>query len=146
MDKKFKRLPFKCILSMFCVMKSVVCQRGWDLGTCGCCAVLIDGEPRLSCLCLAGQLKVKQSQRLKDTDEAHLAPIQTCFATHGGSQYGFCTGFLMSAEALLNENQNCRDEIAGDRRKSLSMCWLSTNCRFNKAAAKSARRCARSNS
>ena len=28
-------------------------KRGCDMGTCGCCSVLINGEPRLSCLTLA---------------------------------------------------------------------------------------------
>ena len=100
-------------------------KRGCDLGTCGCCAVLIDGEPRLSCLCLAGQVEGQASTTVEGpTDGAHLAPIQTCFATHGGSQCGFCTpGFLMSAEALLNENQNpTRDEIACAIEGNLCRC------------------------
>ena len=28
-------------------------KRGCDMGTCGCCSVLIDGEPKLSCMTLA---------------------------------------------------------------------------------------------
>ena len=90
-------------------------KRGCDLGTCGCCTVLIDGEPRLSCLCLAGQVEGQEITTVEGlADGAYLAPIQTCFATHGGSQCGFCTpGFLMSAEALLAENQTpTREEIA----------------------------------
>ena len=35
-------------------------KRGCDMGTCGCCAVLIDGEPRLSCLCLAKEAQGTQ--------------------------------------------------------------------------------------
>ena len=32
-------------------------KRGCDLGTCGCCTVMIDGVPKLSCLTLAGQVQ-----------------------------------------------------------------------------------------
>jgi aerobic-type carbon monoxide dehydrogenase small subunit (CoxS/CutS family) len=90
-------------------------KRGCDLGTCGCCTVLVNGEPRLSCLCLAGQVEGDDITTVEGLAEgAHLAPIQTCFATHGGSQCGFCTpGFLMAAEALLDSNPKpSREEIS----------------------------------
>ena len=90
-------------------------KRGCDLGTCGCCTVLVNGEPRLSCLCLAGQVEGDEITTVEGLSKgAHLAPIQTCFATHGGSQCGFCTpGFLMAAEALLDSNpEPTREEIS----------------------------------
>ena len=79
-------------------------KRGCDLGTCGCCTVMIDSTPRLSCLCLAGQVEGSSIITVEGlADGAHLAPIQSCFAEHGGSQCGFCTpGFLVTAQALLN--------------------------------------------
>ena len=81
-------------------------KRGCDLGTCGCCTVMIDGEARLSCLCLAGQVSGTDIITVEGlSDGAHLAPIQTCFAEHGGSQCGFCTpGMVMAASALLKTN------------------------------------------
>ena len=87
-------------------------KRGCDLGTCGCCTVMIDGEARLSCLCLAGQVSGTDIITVEGlSDGAHLAPIQTCFAEHGGSQCGFCTpGFLISAQALLTKNDSPSDE------------------------------------
>tara|TARA_B100000963_G_scaffold68262_1_gene56507 strand:- start:13461 stop:14063 length:603 start_codon:yes stop_codon:yes gene_type:complete len=83
-------------------------KRGCDLGTCGCCTVMIDGEPRLSCLCLAGQVSDTKIITVEGlADGAHLAPIQACFAEHGGSQCGFCTpGFLVASQALLNANES----------------------------------------
>lgn len=87
-------------------------KRGCDLGTCGCCTVMIDGKPRLSCLCLAGQVEGSTILTVEGlADGAHLAPIQSCFAEHGGSQCGFCTpGFLVTAQALLNENNSPTDQ------------------------------------
>ncbi len=57
-------------------------------------------------------------------DGAHLAPIQQCFADHGGSQCGFCTpGFLITSQALLTKNPNpSNNEIACAIEGNLCRC------------------------
>ncbi|CAI8238358.1 MAG: 4-hydroxybenzoyl-CoA reductase subunit gamma [Methanobacteriota archaeon] len=91
-------------------------KRGCDLGTCGCCAVLIDGVPKLSCLTLAAETKGKEITTVEGlADGAHLHPIQKTFSECGGSQCGFCTpGFLVVISALLHENNNPNDKEIKD--------------------------------
>ena len=96
-------------------------KRGCDLGTCGCCAVLIDGVPKLSCLTLAAETNGKEITTVEGlADGPHLHPIQKTFTECGGSQCGFCTpGFLVVISALLNENNNptnqeIKDAIEGN--------------------------------
>ncbi|MBB70114.1 MAG: hypothetical protein CMB28_03295 [Euryarchaeota archaeon] len=81
-------------------------KRGCDMGTCGCCTVMIDGVPRLSCLTMAHEVNGCEITTVEGlANGSHLAPIQQCFADHGGSQCGFCTpGFLVASQALLNNN------------------------------------------
>src|SRR6188474_3533262 len=81
-------------------------KHGCELGECGACAVLLDGEPVLSCLVLgvecAGR-EVVTVEGLAQGPELH--PLQEAFADLGGAQCGYCTpGILVTAKALLDRN------------------------------------------
>ena len=83
-------------------------------GTCGCCTVLIDGAPFLSCLVLAescGGKSLETVEGLAQGTTYH--PLQQAFMEHFAAQCGFCTsGMLMAAKALLDRNPSpSRDEV-----------------------------------
>jgi aerobic-type carbon monoxide dehydrogenase small subunit (CoxS/CutS family) len=89
-------------------------KRGCDLGTCGCCTVLIDGEPRLSCLLLAKLVEGRDITTIEGVTPAQgLNPVQEAFVERGATQCGFCTpGFVLTALGLLRKNpQPRREEI-----------------------------------
>ena len=77
-----------------------------DMGPCGCCTVLIDGKPILSCITLAIECEGKSILTIEGLqNEGQLDPIQESFIEYDAMQCGFCTpGMIMSAKALLDEN------------------------------------------
>jgi carbon-monoxide dehydrogenase small subunit len=94
---------------------------GCDVGDCGACTVIVDGQAINSCLMLAGQADGRQVltiEGLASRDRLH--PIQTAFENSGALQCGFCgPGVLLSAKALLDENlnpstQEIRDALSGN--------------------------------
>jgi len=80
-------------------------KHGCELGECGACAVLIDGQPVLACLELAVQCEGRAIQTIEGlANGTALHPLQAAFADLGGSQCGYCTsGMVMTAKALLDK-------------------------------------------
>ena len=89
-------------------------KHGCELGECGACAVLIDGEPQLSCLVLALECEGRSIDTVEGLARgAELHPLQAAFADLGAAQCGYCTpGILMTAKALLaHEPHPSRERI-----------------------------------
>jgi 4-hydroxybenzoyl-CoA reductase subunit gamma len=81
-------------------------KTGCDGGECGACTVLIDDEPRLSCLTLATTV---DGQRVETVEalgtDGRLSAVQRGFHEKLGSQCGYCTpGFIMASAGLLRRN------------------------------------------
>ena len=96
-------------------------KHGCELGECGTCTVLVDGEPVLSCLVHALECDGKEIRTVEGmATGSELHPLQDAFADLGAAQCGYCTpGFLLTAEALLQENpspdrETIKRELAGN--------------------------------
>jgi aerobic-type carbon monoxide dehydrogenase small subunit (CoxS/CutS family) len=79
-------------------------KHGCELGECGACAVLVDGQPVLSCLVLAVESDGRAITTVEGlAGDGRLHPLQDCFADLGAAQCGYCTpGILITAKALLD--------------------------------------------
>ena len=100
-------------------------KHGCELGECGACAVLVDGQPVLSCLLLAVECAGAQVTTVEGLARGpELSPLQASFADKGAAQCGYCTpGILVTAQALLDRNPHpTRAEIAEALSGNLCRC------------------------
>lgn len=80
---------------------------GCEMGSCGACLVLLDGQPVHACLVLAVQAEGSALHTIEGLDESGaIADLQAAFLDRNAFQCGFCTpGMLIAAHALLAENE-----------------------------------------
>ena len=88
-------------------------KRGCDLGACGACAVLVNGEAYLSCLMLAMDAVGKEVVTIEGlSKDGDLHPLQRSFVEKGALQCGFCTpGMILTAKAVLDEEDDPTEDI-----------------------------------
>jgi aerobic-type carbon monoxide dehydrogenase small subunit (CoxS/CutS family) len=90
-------------------------KAGCQQGGCGTCTVLIDGEPRRSCLTAVVTVDGAEITTLEGLGEAEqLSPVQAAFHEHYAAQCGFCTpGMVVAATALIERKGGAveRDEV-----------------------------------
>ena len=90
-------------------------KAGCQQGGCGACTVLVDGEPRRSCLLPLAAVEgaeIATAEGLGEPEE--LSPVQAAFHEHYAAQCGFCTaGFVMATEALVrrSDGEIGREEV-----------------------------------
>ena len=95
-------------------------KKGCEVGECGACTVIIDGETFNSCIYLAVWAEGKNIRTLESLTgpNGELSDIQQAFVEEAAIQCGFCTpGFIMTAVEILESG---RDYSAAELRKLLS--------------------------
>jgi aerobic-type carbon monoxide dehydrogenase small subunit (CoxS/CutS family) len=87
-------------------------KKGCEVGECGACTVLVNGQPVDSCLYLAAWAEGKEIVTIEGLSKAgKLSKLQECFIEEGAIQCGYCTpGVILSAHALLQENPHPTEE------------------------------------
>lgn len=135
MDRQFKRI--RCTINGRAVDKMVdvrasltdllrddfsltSVKKGCEVGECGACTVLVDGETYNSCIYLAAWADGRDILTVDGltSPDGSLSPIQQAFVDEGAIQCGFCTpGFILTAVEILESGKEYTDD---ELRKLLS--------------------------
>lgn len=81
-------------------------------GQCGCCTVLVDGQPRVSCVTPARRVAGRMVTTLEGLADDQRAAWADAFLGCGASQCGFCTpGIIMRLAALAERGKTSEKDV-----------------------------------
>ncbi len=90
-------------------------KKGCEVGECGACTVLVDGEAMDSCIYLALWAEGRNIMTVEGlkSPTGELSPIQQAFIDEAATQCGFCTpGLIMSAVEIVGTGKRySREEL-----------------------------------
>jgi xanthine dehydrogenase small subunit len=90
-------------------------------GQCGCCTVLVDGQPRVACVTPARRVRGRAVTTIDGLDPEARRRWGEAFLATGGSQCGFCTpGIIVRLEAL----RDGRDDVPADEARRALLAHL----------------------
>lgn len=98
---------------------------GCGLEQCGACAVMVDGEPTLSCVRAASEFEGAEITTVEGLAKGGKpSALQQAFIEEGAAQCGYCTaGLVVAATALLEKNPKPDDtEVREALREHLCRC------------------------
>ncbi len=112
---------------------------GCGLEQCGCCTVLIDGQPEKACarpIFAVTEKSVTTIEGLGTAEKPH--PLQQAFLDEQAGQCGYClSGIIVAAKALLDRNPSpSRAEIA--EALDGNICRCGSHNRIIRAVARAA--------
>jgi isoquinoline 1-oxidoreductase alpha subunit len=112
---------------------------GCGIGLCGACTVLVDGDPRPSCMVRAATVSDAEITTIEGLagPGGELHPLQQAWIDHDVAQCGYCQGGQIMAAAALLENDKTPDDADIDAAMSKILCRCGTYNRI-RAAIKAA--------
>jgi xanthine dehydrogenase small subunit len=92
-------------------------------GQCGCCTVLVDGQPRVACVTPARRVRGRSITTLDGLPEPERRAWGEAFCATGASQCGFCTpGIVMRLHGLRARGVDADDTPAVEQALLAHLC------------------------